>query len=51
VTEVVAEPGRVTRADVEAFAADSLTAAAIEIATIAALPAERHWRAEFHRPR
>ena len=44
-------PWPLTRAEIESFATDGLTTAAIEITTIQAQPAERRWRAEFHRPR
>ena len=44
-------PWPLTRAEVDAFAADGLTPAAMEITTIPGEPAERRWRAEFHRPR
>ena len=44
-------PWPLTRAEIGAFAADGLTAAAIEITTIPGKPREHRWRAEFHRPR
>ena len=42
-------PWPLTRAEIDAFAEDGLTPAAIEITAIPAEPAERRWRAEFHR--
>ena len=42
-------PWPLTRAEIDQFAADGLTPAAIEITTIPAEPTERRWRAEFHR--
>jgi len=44
-------PWPLTRAEIEAFAADGLTTAAIEITTIPGETREHRWRAEFHRPR
>lgn len=41
-------PWPLTRTEVDAFAADGLTPAAIEMTTIPGEPAERRWRAEFH---
>ncbi len=43
-------PWPLTRTELDAFAADGLTAQGIEIATIPSEPAQRRWRAEFHRP-
>lgn len=42
-------PWPLTRAEIDAFAADGLTPAAIEITAVPAEPAERRWRAEFRR--
>ena len=46
-------PWPLTRAELDAFAADGLTPQAIEMAAIPSESAhtQRHWRAEFHRPR
>jgi ubiquinone/menaquinone biosynthesis C-methylase UbiE len=44
-------PWPVTRAELDAFATDGLTPQAIEVAAISSEPAQRRWRAEFHRPR
>jgi SAM-dependent methyltransferase len=40
-----------TRAEVESFGTGGLTLAAIEITAMPGQPAERRWRAEFHRRR
>ena len=40
-----------TRAEIDQFAADGLTPAAIEITTMPGQPTERRWRAAFHRRR
>src|SRR6266567_2387103 len=42
-------PWPLTRAEVDEFAADGLAAAVIEITVMPGEPAERRWRAEFHR--
>ncbi len=46
-------PWPLTRAEIESFATEGLTTAAIEITATQAqsADAERRWRAEFHRPR
>jgi SAM-dependent methyltransferase len=55
VHDATGEPGSgppwpLTRAEIEAFAADGLTTAAIETTTMPGEPKEYRWRAEFHRP-
>jgi SAM-dependent methyltransferase len=42
-------PWPLTRAEVDEFASDGLTTAVIEITAMPGEPAERRWRAEFHR--
>jgi SAM-dependent methyltransferase len=42
-------PWPLTRAEVDQFAADGLTPAAIELTTMPGEPSERRWRAVFHR--
>jgi ubiquinone/menaquinone biosynthesis C-methylase UbiE len=42
-------PWPLTRAEIESFATDGLTPAAIEMTSIPSQPAGRRWRAEFHR--
>ncbi len=44
-------PWPLTCADIDEFAADGLTPAAIEITTMPDEPTERRWRAAFHRRR
>ncbi len=44
-------PWPLTSAEIDEFAADGLTPAAIEITTMPDEPTERRWRAEFHRRR
>ncbi len=44
-------PWPLTRAEIDQFAADGLTPAAIEITTMPGQPTERRWRAAFHRRR
>lgn len=44
-------PWPLTRAEVDAFAAHGLIPEAIEMAAFSPEPAQRRWRAEFHRPR
>jgi hypothetical protein len=44
-----APPWPLRRTEIEAFAADGLDPVRIEIVTTPGWPAERRWRAEFHR--
>ena len=44
-------PWPLTRAEIDEFATDGLTPAAIEIVTMSGEAAERRWRAAFHRRR
>ena len=50
-SEPAGPPWPLTRAEIESFAVGGLTLAAAEITTMPGEPAERRWRAEFHRRR